>query len=50
MVIAFAYPEKNPVKTRPEFNVCPDAIKFTLMGAQLTSEDDIRMENEVVEE
>ena len=47
MVVAFlsilsnlAYPEKNPVKTRPEFNAWPDAIKFTLMGAQLASEND----------
>jgi hypothetical protein len=47
MIIAFlsilsslAYPEKNPVKTRPEFNALPDAFKFTLMGAQLTSEND----------
>jgi hypothetical protein len=47
MVVAFlsilsslAYPEKNPVKNRPEFNAWPDAIKFTLMGAQLTSEND----------
>jgi hypothetical protein len=47
MIVAFlsilgnlAYPERNPTKTRPEFNALPDAIRFTLCGASLTSEND----------
>lgn len=44
MVVAFmsiltnlCYSERNPTKTRPEFNALPDTIKFTLYGTQLTS-------------
>lgn len=47
MIVAFlsilgnlAYPERNPTKTRPEFNALPDAIKFTLFGTLLSSEND----------
>lgn len=47
MIVAFlstlsnmAYPQKNPTTTRPEFNAWPDCLKFSLMGAPLTSEND----------
>lgn len=47
MIVAFlsilgnlAYPERNPMKPRPEFNTLPDAIKFTLFGTSLSSEND----------
>jgi hypothetical protein len=47
MIVAFlsllgnlAYPERNPTKTRPEFNALHDAIRFTLLGTSLTSEND----------
>lgn len=47
MIVAFlsilgnlAYPERNPTKPRPEFNALPDAIKFTLFGTSLSSEND----------
>jgi len=47
MIIAFLqvistlrYNEFNPVKPRPVFSMLPDHIKFVLMGASLTSEND----------
>jgi hypothetical protein len=36
----FAYPERNPIKTRPTFNMLPDNIKFSLFGTSLTSVND----------
>jgi hypothetical protein len=35
-----AYPERNPTKPRPSFNMLPDRIKFSLFGTSLTSVND----------
>lgn len=35
-----AYPERNPLKTRPSFNILPDNIKFSLFRTSLTSVND----------
>jgi len=40
VVSSIIYPEYNPVKPKPEFNVSPDHIKLVLMGSALTSEND----------
>jgi hypothetical protein len=36
----FAYPERNPTKARPRFNLSPDSIKFSLYGTTLSSWND----------
>jgi len=47
MIVAFAtilsnlaYPVKNPMQHRPEFNAKPDNLILVLMGGQITSIND----------